>query len=414
MKRLLFICHRVPYPPDKGERVRAYNQLKLLSNEYGITLAALAHGPVDFAAARHLEPLCRKIIVAPAVGRLGLLRGVFSILAGCSATEAFFRSPALHRDIDAQTRSEPFDLAIGYSSSTLPFLLTVPDCPKIMDLADVDSAKWSDYADASPPPMRWLYRRESRAVRKLENLCLQNCDAVLLVSQAEIQAMDQSSDKLLAVQNGVDSEYFTPRTPSDDAAPRLVFTGTMDYRPNVEGICWFVSNVWPNLKRDVPDICLDIVGRNPAGPVRRLAKISGVNVTGSVDDVRPYLSAAAVAIVPLLIARGIQNKILEAMAAARAVVASSPALEGLDLAVGKELLRADSPSQWHQAVLDLLADTDRRKTMQQAARDRVVADYTWPARLSPLISLCQRLTATPSYLPQDQSNSAAQASESAP
>ena len=390
MKRLLFIAHRVPYPPDKGERVRAFQEIVALTEHFSITLAALAHSDGDVAAASELGRWCEKVLTGRAGGRLGLARGAFSAAAGRSATEGFFRNKRLLRALVEEAGREPFDLVCGYSSSTLPYVLAVPARARVMDLIDVDSAKWDSYAQAARGLKRWLYAREARGVQALERMALERCAAVLLVSAAEARALVSPSGKVLAVGNGVDTEYFAPRE-RPPVAPSLVFTGTMDYRPNVEGVCWFVREVWPELKRRVPNLVFTIVGRDPAAAVQRLAQVPGVTVTGSVPDVRPYVAAAAVAVCPLHIARGIQNKILEAMAMGRAVVASPDALEGLEVAVGTEVLRADAPQEWTDTILALIRDGGRRAAMECAARARVVADYTWPARMAPLVDACRRL-----------------------
>ena len=214
---------------------------------------------------------------------------------------------------------------------------------------------------------------------------------MLLVSEAEKQALGIGGPKVLAVGNGVDTDYFRPAEGDGPAAPGLVFTGTMNYRPNIDGVCWFVREVWPSLKREVPGLLLTVVGRDPAAAVRRLAEVPGVRVTGTVEDVRPYLASATLAVAPLTIARGIQNKVLEAMAMGKAVVASGPAIEGLDVAVGREILMADTPNEWRTCVLGLIGDAARRKDLERAARARAVADYGWSARMRRLVELCLRL-----------------------
>jgi glycosyltransferase involved in cell wall biosynthesis len=171
----------------------------------------------------------------------------------------------------------------------------------------------------------------------------------------------------------------------------LVFTGTMDYRPNVEGVTWFGEEVWPELRRQVPGLKFTIVGRNPARSVQRLAEKPGVTVTGMVPDVRPYLRQASLAVVPLLTARGIQNKVLEAMAARLPVVGSPGALEGLDVNVGEHVVQADTPEQWRREILALLGDDQRRRQLGDAAHSRVAEVYSWPARMAPLVALCERL-----------------------
>ena len=390
MKRLLYIAHRVPYPPDKGEGVRAFHELKALSQHFRIALAALAHSDPDASAAPELQECCEKVITGSAGGNLGLLRGALSLCAGKSVTEGYFRDRGFFRTLLEEVRREPFDLVFAYSSSTLPYALAVPAAARVMDLVDVDTAKWLAYADSAWWPKRWLYRREAGGVRALERRAVECCDAVLLVSEAEKLALGLSSQKVMAVGNGVDTEYFKPMEhPSDP--PSLVFAGTMDYRPNADGVWWFVREVWPELNRRVPDLTFTIVGRDPVPEVRRLEQnVSGVTVTGAVPDVRSYLAAATVAVVPLRIARGIQNKILEAMAMGRAMVASSPAIEGLDAAVGREVLRADPPDEWHNGVRRLLTDASLRMALEAAARARVVSDYSWASRLSPLVTLCIR------------------------
>jgi len=346
MGRLLYIAHRVPYPPDKGERVRAFHQIKALSEHFPVTLATLAHEPGDEDKLQGLRPFCEKTLIAPAGGLNGVIRGGLRLLAGGSVTEGYFHSGQLQRMIAAEAKAEPFDLAFGYSSGILPLAMTAPARARIMDLVDVDSAKWQAYTQAAAWPKSWLYRREARGVRALERRAVEHFDAVILVSQAEVAALGIASPKVHAIGNGVDIDYFQPRPRPADAPPNLVFTGSMDYRPNVEGVCWFAKEVWPELKRQVHDLTFTVVGRDPAPAVKALAAQPGIVVTGTVPDVRPYLVAASAVVVPLRIARGIQNKILEAMAMGRPVVASPQALEGLDIAVGTHALQADPPAQW--------------------------------------------------------------------
>jgi len=391
MKRLLYIAHRVPYPPDKGERVRAFHQIRALADHFRVTVAALAHCPADRESARELEPWCERAVTAPAGGTLGLARGAIALLRGRSVTEGYFRSRRLLRLLRAEAAREPFDLAVAYSSSALPYTLAIPAGAPIADLVDVDSAKWAAYAQSARWPTSWLYRREARGVARLEQQALHACDAVVLVSRAEAEALDAATDKVIAVGNGVDTDYFRPQQRPADAPPTLVFTGTMDYRPNVEGVCWFAEAIWPGLRRERPDLRFTIVGRDPAPAVRGLAERPGIEVTGSVPDVRPYLAGATLVVAPLLMARGVQNKVLEAMAMGRAVVASPAALEGLDVEAGTETIEAQPPKAWQWEILDLLENQARRQALEHAARACIERTYTWEFRLRPLVNLCLRL-----------------------
>jgi len=392
--------------------VRAFHEIEALARHFRVTVATLTHQPSDVEAAAELKRWCEKVVTAPAGGKVGLLRGALALLCGKSVTEGFFRSRRLAQALREEADREPFDLVLAYSSGALPYALSVPAGARIADLVDVDSAKWISYAEAARWPRRWLYRREARSVRTLEQRALGQCDAVILVSQAEVRALGVESDKVFAVGNGVDTEYFKPTDDEEVSPPSLVFTGTMDYKPNIDGVCWFVREVWPALRRDVPEVTFSIVGRNPTRAVRRLADVPGVKVTGPVPDVRPYLTKAALAVVPLLIARGIQNKILEAMAMGRAVVASPEGLEGLEVAVGTETFQARTPDEWQRRILELLQDNARRQQVEHAARTCVEQKYTWPARLQPLLDLCERLGAgcdsgVPSATPPDEPAAAA-------
>ena len=385
----------MPYPPDKGERIRAFHELKALSKSFRITLAALTHNKEDYESANAVQAWCERILLAPAGGKAGLVRGLSRIIKGKSVTEGYFHSRQLTDRLGKLLSDKHYPIALAYSSSMLPYLFKANVAHRVIDLVDVDSAKWFAYAGESSWPKKWAYQREGRIVRQLEEDAIIRCDAVLVVSDAESAVLGNYPRKLGVLGNGVDSDYFMAETNSHKGAASLVFTGTMDYRPNVEGVCWFVDKVWAGLKRQIPELTFCIVGRDPTPVVRRLAEHSGVEVTGTVGDVRPYLSSASVAICPLLIARGIQNKILEAMAMSRAVVSSGPGLEGLDVEIGRDVLQADTPEQWQEGIRRLLEDESYRATMGQSARRCVEARYNWDVRMAPLVSLCQRLVSTP-------------------
>jgi len=391
VKRLLFIVHRMPYPPDKGERLRAFQELKALSQHFRVTLATLAHTKEDNQSAAGIRHLCERIVVAPAGGRKGLIRGGLGMLAGRSVTEGYFHSPSLEKLVTNLSHGREFPVALGYSSSTLPYLLRAHAAHRVMDLVDVDSEKWLAYAEKASWLTKWLYQREGEKVRLLEEDALINCDAVLVVSQAESELLAGFSHKIGVLSNGVDTDYFQADEEGQDGKPSLVFTGTMDYRPNIDGVCWFAEKVWPDLKRRQPELQFYIVGRDPAPAVRRLAEHRDIIVTGTVADVRPYLASAQVAICPLRIARGIQNKVLEAMAMGRAVGSSGPALEGLEAEVGKNALRADTPEEWQSHILSLLENHDRRLEIGRSARACVEAKYNWQSRMANLVTLCDYL-----------------------
>jgi sugar transferase (PEP-CTERM/EpsH1 system associated) len=413
MKRLLYIAHRLPYPPDKGERVRAYHQLRALAGHFEITLASLIDHPSQLETAEGLEELCPEMHLARAGGLTGLTRGAAMQLAGGSITSEYFLNRRLRKTVRDLHAKRPFDLAFGYCSSTLRYLQALDGLPRVMDLVDVDSEKWAGYARQARRLRRWLYAREAIGVRKLERDALRICQAVLTVSEAESALLGDETgpagrgpSHLMSVPNGVDLEYFRPQPRRDAPTRALVFTGTMDYELNVSGVRWFAREVFPALRRRYENLRFVIVGRDPTAEVRRLADRPGVTVTGTVDDVRSFLRDASAAVVPLPAARGIQNKVLEAMAMARAVVASTPAAEGLDAEPGRELLLADTPDQWVAQVSRLLDDPAMRSGIEQAARTRVEQSYSWAGRLAPLVSLCRDLASGAAPAPMTPSSAA--------
>lgn len=393
MKRLLFIAHCVPYPPDKGERIRAFHELRTLHRHFEIDLACLSREDVSPKQLLPLREYCREIYVARAGGRGVWLRTAAGCTLGRSITEGYYDNRNLRRQLQEWSRKRRFDLVFGYSSAVLDYVLSVPSGAKLIDLVDVDSLKWRSYSQDSSWPLSWLYGREAAKVARIERQAISLCDAALLISQAEARCAPAQDPRLKVVANGVDTEFFQPFQTPASATPSLVFAGTMDYRPNAEGVCWFANNVWRRLKHNHPSLELRIVGRNPTKPVRLLGRLAGVVVTGSVPDVRPYFSSAQVAIAPLRMARGVQNKVLEAMAMARPVVASPPALEGLDLQGCPAVFQADLPAQWRRAIGDLLGDPRRCGELGLEARRWVQQRYAWAACMQPLLGLCQELTA---------------------
>jgi sugar transferase (PEP-CTERM/EpsH1 system associated) len=393
VERILYISHCLPYPPDKGERIRAFHEVLALSRQFRVTVACLVRRDGQARDIGPLTRLCDRIIVARAGGLLGLLRGAAGVLAGKSVSEGFFRSLRLKRRMAGLFAGKPFDIVMGYSSAVLPYVLAAPAARRVMDFVDIDSLKWRCYALGAGTIKGWLYRRESHRVAQLERRGLIACDAVICVSRAELEAAPLSSEKLCVVSNGVDSDYFRPSRSAANVSPTIVFAGTMNYRPNAEAACWFAVKVWPDLKRLMPELKFMIVGRDPARQVRRLARLPGVTVTGSVPDVRPYLSSARVAVAPLLIARGVQNKVLEAMAMARPVVASAAALEGLDVSCCSGVFQADAPARWVRLLSELVPDVRLCEKLGEEGREFVRSNYAWPGCMEPLVSLCRRLAA---------------------
>jgi polysaccharide biosynthesis protein PslH len=394
MSELLFLAHRIPYPPDRGDKIRSWRMLERLARRARVHLACFAD---DAADAAHLAAL--RDILGEGLGETqvqtrhrGRLAGLGAAMAsGRPVSLALFDSPALRRFVTRNLTGGCIDTVFAFSGQMAQFVPAGIRQRFVMDFVDVDSAKFDAYARAGSLPMRWINRREARRLAEFERAVAARADASLFVSEAEAALFRERTGlpRIHAVSNGIDTDHFDPaagyaRLDAGERGegPLLLFTGQMDYRPNVEAVLWFAGEVLPRL----PGARLAIAGRNPAPAVRRLAS-DRVIVTGAVADMRSWLAAADLVVAPLRIARGIQNKVLEAMAMARPVVASPAAAEGIDGKDGRDLIVADGADAMAAAIDRLLAAPEREREMGASARRRMLAGYGWDARLAPLDDL---------------------------
>ena len=390
--RLLFLTHRMPYPPDKGDKIRSFHLLGHLARRHEVHLATLVDDAADLRHLDFLRARVRSLVTARIDGALRRPLAASALLRGASASVAYFHSRSLQQQVDALLDAHDFDAVFCYSSPMAEYVFRsrhaagrLAQVLKLMDFIDVDSAKWLDYAAHAPGWKAGLYRREARSLAALETRIAGEFDHLFLVSEAEIGLFPDRAarTRLQALPNGVDLEFYTPGTDAGDPV-RLVFTGVMDYWPNVEGVSWFVAEVWPLIRAAFPEAQFDIVGSRPTAAVQALAHAPGVNVTGRVEDVRGFIARARVSVAPLRIARGVQNKVLEAMAMGRPVVTTPQAHAGLQADAGRELLvGADAPS-FAAAVLRLLHDRGYADGMGRAARACVERAYRWDLNLAAL------------------------------
>jgi polysaccharide biosynthesis protein PslH len=388
---VLYLAHRVPYPPDKGDRIRTYHVLRSLSEVANVHLACFTDEPTSPADLDELGRLCRRVEVIRLGNLTWRVRALRSLALGGTATEGAFESPAM-RDLVARWSGETrFRSAIASSSGMAPYLkdLESRSTPAVVDFVDVDSQKWAEYAETGRGPKAWLHRLEARRLAELERSTTTWARAVTLVSEAEAALFRSAggSGPIRAITNGVDLEKFHPGFPTANPPEGCVFIGALDYRPNVDAVLWFCREVWPKVLARRPGSRFAMVGRKPSAAVRQLAELPGVDLVGQVPDVRPYLASAAVAVMPLRIARGVQNKVLEALAMAKAVVASPGAIEGIQAEPGVHLLAASSPEQWGEAVVQLLDDRPFGRSLGAAGRAFVEGSHDWGRCLTPFREL---------------------------
>ena len=386
---LLFLIQRLPYPPTKGEKIRALQIFRYLAQWYEIHLGCLLDDPADAEHVETMRAMCASMHAAPLNRRVATIWCLRGLLTGVALSVAYFQDRGLARWVrDVVTRIKP-ELVFVYSSNMAPYVLDLPRSTRLaVDLVDVDSEKWKAYATELTGVKRWIYRREWRAVAALERRIARDADLASFVSDAEAdlfrKRVPNGAAIVIGVSNGVDHGYFDPArsypTVYDTGVPNYVFTGTMDYKPNADAVVWFATEILSLIRQTLPHAQFHIVGHSPNDAVQRLAGIEGVNVTGRVTDVRPYVVHATASVAPMRIARGIQNKVLEAMALARPVVVTSGALEGIEAIPGEEVSLADDTNAFAAACV-ALATGDLGRIMGAAARHCVLRRYDWPVRL---------------------------------
>lgn len=389
MSRVLFLTHRTPFPPDKGDRIRTFHLLRQLARRGKVWLGCLADEPVPPATHDSLNSLCERVAAVPVGRRSRWLNAFTSLARGASLSEGLFASSELTRVLRKWAAEARFDAVVASSSALMPYLRdpVFRDTPKVVDLIDVDSQKWLDFACASKPPKKWLYRLEAARVRKLERALATEVRAASVVSRAEAAVYDAFTHPGAATvaTNGVDLEYFAPQ--EVEQQPALAFVGALDYLPNEDAAVWFAHEMWPSVREKVPAAEFRIIGRSPTPKVRALAAIPGVNLVGQVPDVRPFVASASAVVVPLRLARGVQNKVLEAMAMAKAIVAAPASLAALETVSGIHLVSASTTAEWINSVCELLGDPQRRQTLGTAARQYVEQHHHWERCLQPLLDV---------------------------
>ncbi len=393
---LLFLAHRIPYPPDKGDKIRSWNILKGLAEHYRVHLGCFVDSQEDLQHTEYLRSVCDQCYFAQLRPLAARLWSSTALLNGDPLTLSYYRNQGLRNWVDKLARERDLESVFVFSGAVAQFIPEALSSKvrRIVDFVDVDSDKWRQYAVSKPWPASWIYDREGRKLLEFERKMAAQCDASLFVSPAEADFFrslaPESGGKTFHINNGVDFEYFDAaqefESPfSGDDVP-LVFTGAMDYWPNADAVIWFVEEILPALREKRRDVRFYIVGSKPGKEVKALASRDGVIVTGRVEDVRPYLAHAAAVVAPLRISRGIQNKVLEGMSMGKAVIATSQALEGIDAHSGEEVLKADDPDEFIEKILKVL-DSGKDCLLGKNARARVMRDYAWSANIDRLTAM---------------------------
>lgn len=417
------LTHHLPFPPDRGDRVRKYEMLRELSRHHRVTLACVEDGtarsdvdPDDVM--RELRSLTDRLIVRRIDPRVGKLRGLAAMVFAGGAISANYTYRAdMARQIVRWHRREPFDAVLTVCTNMARYSrpLNHEKHPpwQVMELMDIDSHKWAELAQAARFPMSAIYRREAQALHRVELGEFDRFDHITLVSDREVDLYRRKISRNLAarvssVRQGARLDFFTPFAdvskldPNGPNCRNMVFVSGLSYMPSVQAITWFADHVLPRVRERVPDATLTLVGRSPCDAIVRLGKREGIRLVGPVPDVRPFLRDAAVAIAPMRMSIGVQTKVIEAMAAGRAVIGSVGTGDGIvdpNLAeAGRDLVVADTPEEWTEELADLLTNPSRRETIARHARACVERCFGWESCLAGFADLMRRPDAAQGYL----------------
>ena len=391
MSNILYLVHRFPYPPNKGDKVRSYHILRHLAQRHRIYLGTFIDDPEDAVHLDTVRGWCADVYAAPLSPRLARLRSARGLATGTALTLPYYRDVRLQDWVERVCATGVIDAAVIFSSAMAQYVEHRPGLPLLVDFVDVDSAKWTQYGQTRLWPLSWLFRREGMCLLNYERRTAARARRSFFVTAQEADLFcrqaPEAAGRVEALNNGVDGEFFSPAPVFDNPfagdEDAVVFTGAMDYWPNVDAVTWFAQEVLPLLRSRHPRVRFYVVGRSPAPAVRQLAGVT-VTVTGTVADVRPYLRHAAVVVAPLRIARGIQNKVLEAMAMGCAVVVSRSCAAAIDAQEGEHLVSAGTADEFAGAVTKFLDDREAAGACGRAARRQVLQRYGWEANLAGL------------------------------
>lgn len=398
MQTLLFLAHRIPYPPNKGDKIRSFHILRHLARSHRVLLGCFFDDAADAAHVPALGEWCAEVHalpLSPGRARLASLRG---LLTGEPLTLPYYRDPQMAAWVRGHLRAG-VDCIVVFSSAMAQYLSADDHAQRrvLVDFVDVDSDKWRQYAPGCRFPMNLLYRREAERLLAFEREVAARADAAVFVSEEEAalfrRLAPEAAARIYGIDNGVDTDYFSPErsypNPYAEGERHLVFTGAMDYRANVDAVCWFADQVFPRIVARVPEARFTIVGARPAPAVQHLGRQAGVTVTGTVPDVRPWQAHAALAVAPLRIARGVQNKVLEAMAMGLPVVATPQAIDGLRAGVDITGQVSEKPDELADRTVRLLSDPAGARRLGEAGRRHVIAAYDWASHMERFVDLIE-------------------------
>jgi sugar transferase (PEP-CTERM/EpsH1 system associated) len=382
--KMFFACHRFPFPPNRGGKIRPFNIIRHLSQKHEIFVASLAHTQQEIDEGAGLRQYCAEIYAEVVPEKVRWLQASRALPSRLPSSVAYFSSSRLRSRVKEAIRRISFDAVIVHCAFAAQYGLEVPAKFRLMDFGDLDSGKWLDYSDWRAFPLSWGYYLEGHKLRRYEQKIAASFDHCTLTTEGELEEFKKLKiDRPhTVIPNGVDGSYFTPNGGPATTRPVIAFLGRMDYYPNIDGVLHFTTKVFPIIRASAPQVEFRIIGSNPAPAIQQLKRVPGVIVTGHVADVRPFLKDALVSVAPLRVARGTQNKILESMALGIPVVTTPAAAKGIQASPGRHMLVAESDQKFAELVLNLLEDGALRSALGQGGRGQVKSAHVWSTSMS--------------------------------
>jgi len=390
---LLFLCHRIPFPPNKGDKIRSFNILKKLAEQYDIHLGCFIDDPFDKRYVDGLKKYCSSVFHLDQNKTIAKIKGLSSFFTNQPITLPYYFDKRMQQWTNRTLLQENINKVFVYSSSMAQYCegKQYESLERVIDFVDVDSDKWRQYAEKKSGLSKWVFQREFKLLAEYEDKICAEFDYSLFVSPDEAKLFRDRQPiveqaKVHGLLNGVDIDFFDPTTNFSDEPlvpekPFIAFTGAMDYWANVDAVLWFSKQVWPLILQQQPDAIFCIVGGNPSKEVIELANLQGIEVTGRVHDIRPFIAKAKCVVAPMQIARGIQNKVLEAMSLNKAIVVSSMAMEGINAQSNNDIAIVDDASKYAQKCLEFFNNTSVSEINN---RQWILEHFTWQQTLQPL------------------------------
>ena len=392
MQDLLFLAHRIPYPPNKGDKIRSYHLLKYLSLNFKVHLGTFIDDPNDWQYTDKLDDLCESTCYIELNSLLAKIKSLQGLVTGEPLSLPYYKNKRMQEWINQTISAHSITKILIFSSVMAQFINDDQSIDIIVDFVDVDSDKWRQYAQRCKGLKHWIYQREAHYLLNYEKIIAEQARASIFVSEQEVELFKtlapEVSHKVTHINNGVDTEYFSSElsfsSPYAKDDQIIVFTGAMDYWANVDAVLWFANAIFPLIIQQLTSVKFYIVGSKPTKEVLSLAN-NTIVVTGAVDDIRPYLAHAHLVVAPLRIARGIQNKVLEAMAMEKYVVATTAAMEGIAYQQELAVTVADSIEL---IAREIIVQLQKNESAHQN-RDFVQKMFSWEHNVKQLLSLLQ-------------------------